>query len=154
MRILCTLFVIAGLALLFGCDGEPRHDIATGEDGSLLGMYITPEPQSLYVDTGDEFFLEWDRGYLPPREFTFTVEQVDSDGATHRLNTEYTKLGTGKYKFDPNGLPSGTFLLLTVSANHEVVKAMYLTDDALYAPAMSRTAPADTNMKNTQVITR
>lgn len=140
MRILCAYALALALILLLGCEGDTRHDIVTGEDGSLLGMTIYPSPQSLNVDTSDDFYLEWAPGYYPPDEFTFTLQQVHRDGTTQYLSTVLTELSVRRYRFEPIAMPSETFLLLTVHGAGETVKAMYLTDSGINL-APSRTVP-------------
>lgn len=142
MRIFCASLLAIFLLLLVGCDGETRHDVVTGEDGTLFGMSIYPDPQSLNVDTSDDFYLEWEPGYYPPNEFTFTLEQVNDDGSVRYVLTELTQLSIRRYRFTPVNLPPRAFLLLTVHGAGESVKAMYLTKNTLLL-APPRAVPAD-----------
>jgi hypothetical protein len=131
MRTLLFSLVVLSLALvLFGCEGNSRHTVVTDEDGSMLGLVVTPEPQSLSIDRSDDFLLDWPAGYAPPSEFTITLRKVDTDGTTEAILTDLGTISTGHYRLEPTStLPAGTFLLLTIASDRERVRAMYLTDD-------------------------
>lgn len=131
MRSLFYVLLAVSLVVLFaGCGGSSRHTVVTEEDGSMLGLVVTPEPQALGIDRGDDFYLDWPAGYAPPREFTVRLRQVDTDATTEAVFTDLHTISTGHYRLSPTStLPAGAFLLLTIISDREAVRAMYLTDD-------------------------
>jgi hypothetical protein len=132
--ILLSLALIALAVVLAGCGGSSRTTINTGTNGSMLGLVITPEPQSLGIDRGDDFFLDWPAGYEPPSSFTVSLRQVDTDATTEAIFTEVDTYSTGHYRVRPTStLPAGTFLLLRIVSDRETVRAMFLTDDSGFA---------------------
>jgi hypothetical protein len=135
-RLMRMIVVVLGVLvlglLLLGCEGETRHTVATGEHGSLYGLLITPEPQSLSVDLDGSFYLDWEPGTEPPSTFEVALRKVNADGDLDPVLTTRTDLSTGHYRFNPSGyLPTRTFLLLTVTDQHtgERVRAMFLTEN-------------------------
>ena len=140
------LLLAAALALLLpvlcGCDGSSRHDVETGGYGTLRGLEITPEPQTLGLRTDKVFYLDWNRGYEPPNQFTVSLKTISEDGTTSPVYTRLIDLDParpGHYRLEPSWyLPTGTFLLLTVTSYGERVRAMYLTESSSYAVKTQR----------------
>jgi len=136
----------AVLVLIFaGCQGETRHDIDTGGSGSLAGLVVTPEPQTLGISTDEVFYLDWQSGYEPPAQLTVTLRSVDSDNTTSSIYTVLDDLdpeNPGHYRLEPSWyLATGTFLLLTVSGDGERMHAMYLTEpSSLFSTTTRRRA--------------
>jgi len=134
----------AVLLLIFvGCTGESRHYIDTGGSGSLAGLVITPEPQSLGIGTDEVFYLDWEPGYEPPPELTISLRSVDPDNTTSAILTDLTDLDPshpGHYRLEPTWyLPTSTFLLLTVSGAGERTRVMYLTEpSSIFSPNTRR----------------
>ena len=125
------------LPILPGCEGAGRHDVYTDEYGTLRGLEITPEPQSLSIDTSDVFYLDWQYGYDPPEEFTVSLREVHADGTTDPLYTVFDEIAVGHYRLAPSWyLAPETFLLLTVSDSEDRVRAVYLTESSgiVYTP--------------------
>ena len=128
-RFVILIAATAVFLLLAGCGGEQRHGVYTGEDGSLEGLVITPEPQSLGIDTGEVFLLDWRTGYDPPAEFTLSLRQVYPDGTTEPIYTELEEIDVGHYRLEPTWyLPTETFVLLTITGDGARTRAMYLTE--------------------------
>lgn len=127
---LLMLAAVLFLPLFIGC-GSSSHDIYTGGYGTLEGLEITPEPQTLDVETDEVFYLDWRYNYEPPEEFTISLKAIYADGTTEAILTEFEDLDPddpGHYRLEPSWyLPEGTFLLLTVTSDDERVRAMYLT---------------------------
>ena len=130
-------FILLGMVLcgllcwVPGClDGSSSHNVDTGGNGTLDGLYLTPEPQTLDVALDDEFDLNWDYGYLPPDVFTVKLQSVDSDGTKNAIYTKLEKIAIDHYRLVPSwSLPTRTFLLLTISGAGQTVHAIYLTED-------------------------
>jgi len=125
--------VIIVLALfLAGCEGDIRHDIQTGGEGSLTGMVITPTPQRIGIETDEVFYLDWRPGYEPPAEFTVSLRYVDPDNTTSPILTvldDLDPINPGHYRLEPSWyLDSSAFLMLTVTGDGESTRAMYLTE--------------------------
>lgn len=130
-RFLLVITVGILLALLSGCEGETRHDIHTGGNGTLLGLVISPEPQSLDVPTDQVFHLDWVNGYEPPQEFTVSLKAIHADGSTDPILTTLDEIDPGHYRLEPTFyLSTETFLLLTVSTTDERQRAIYLTQSS------------------------
>lgn len=139
------IFILIGLALmvmllLASCGGgSSRHTVTTDEDGSMLGLLINPEPQSLGIDRNDDLFLDWPAGYTPPAQFTVSLRQVADDASTTAIFTNLETESTGHYILKPTStLPEGAFLLLRIDSDREHVRAMYLTDKSAFG--MTRAA--------------
>ena len=129
---LVMLAAVLFLPLVIGCEGSSRHVIDTDGYGTLAGLEITPEPQSLGIGTDKVFYLDWRSGYDPPEEFTVSLRAVYEDGSTEPIYTSFQDLdpyNPGHYRLEPSWyLPTGTFLLLSVVSPDERVRAMYLTE--------------------------
>lgn len=133
MRMLWPLILLGVALCLAGCSGERTHDVVTPGDGSLRGLELSPEPQTLSISTGEEFYLDWRDGYEPPSEFHVTLRSIDPDGSTTAIYTDLRTFSTGHYRLEPTmSLPAKTFLLLQVTGAGETVRAMYLTEEGGY----------------------
>lgn len=151
MRTMLFILALAALALILaGCGGSSRTTINTGVNGSMLGLVITPEPQSLGIDRGDDFYLDWPTGYEPPSSFTVSLRKVNTNASTEALFTEVDTFSTGHYRVRPTStLPSGTFIMLRVVSDRETVRVMYLTDDSAFP--MTRKANAGEGQAETTI---
>jgi len=124
------LFLIAIMLamVLLGCQGDVQHHVVTDSSGSLTGMVVSPEPQSLNIDHSADFFLDWDYGYAPPSTFDVKLEKVSPDGSVSPVLTVKERLSAGHYRFAPSvSLPAESFFLFTVSGNNKTARAMYHT---------------------------
>ncbi|HEX2950216.1 MAG TPA: hypothetical protein VHV83_11740 [Armatimonadota bacterium] len=132
-RILFFVLMLCLGCFIAGCEGDVHHDVSTGEDGALDGLVLTPTPQTLDVSSGENFYLDWKRGYTPPATFHVTLETIDNTGYRDGIYTELKTSSVGHYILEPTGsLASEKFLLLTVTGNGETVRAMYLTEEGSY----------------------
>lgn len=142
MRILLVVVALFVLLLLLGCHGESRHDVTTGLNGTLDGLVLTPDPQSLGLPTDTEFLLDWKTGYAPPSTFQVSLKKIDPNGTTGAVLTELDTLSVGHYRLCPtSNLSSQTFYLLQVTGAGQSVRAIYLTGGValqLGAPAATR----------------
>lgn len=143
VRYIIVLLAVVPLLFLVGCEGETKHSITTGGQGTLAGLIVTPEPQTIGIETDSVFYLDWEPGYGPPPELTISLKSVDPDNTTRPVLTELTNLDPddpGHYRLEPSYyLPTETVLLLTVSGGGERQRSMYLTEpDSLYSTTTRR----------------
>lgn len=128
--------------LVLGCQGDTRHTVNTGENGSLDGLALTPTPQSLHIASGTDFYLDWQAGYTPPAHFEVKLETVNTEDTRVGINTELHTISTGHYRLEPVvSLTDDNFLLLTVTGAEQTVRAMYLVDPDRGAPRAPSTTP-------------
>jgi len=140
------VLVTAGLLLfLAGCVGEEKHSIITGGQGTLAGLVVTPEPQTIGIETDDVFYLDWEPGYEPSPELTVSLKSVDPDNTTRPVLTVLTDLDPehpGHYRLEPSYyLPTETLLLLTISGGGERQRAMFLTESSSIFSTTTRRLP-------------
>jgi len=139
--------VLAAALLLFfaGCVGEEKHSIDTGGQGTLAGLVVSPEPQSIGIDTDEVFYLDWEPGYEPPPELTISLKSVDPDNTTWPVYTVLTDLdpaNPGHYRLEPSYyLSTETVLLLTISGGGERQRSMYLTESSSIFSTNTRRVP-------------
>lgn len=128
--------------MVLGCQGETRHTVNTGENGSLNGLVLTPTPQSLHIDSGTDFSLDWQAGLTPPARFDVKLETVDTEDTRVGINTELRTISAGHYRLEPvASLSNENFLLLTVTGAEQTVRAIYLVDPDRSTPRASSTSP-------------
>lgn len=146
MRQWIGLCACLALVMFAGCSGENSHTVTTGEDGSLVGMLLLPNPQSLGIATSTDFDLTWRKGATPPSNFTVGLEELDpKEGAdTTPIRTELEKVSTTHYILRPVGiLGEGTFVMVRVRGAGEEERAIYLTHYSAFSGAPRQAAPAD-----------
>jgi hypothetical protein len=132
--IVLWVLALAAIVLLGGCHGETHHEVTTETYGTLEGLVITPEPQTLEISTGTEFELDWEYGTYPPKTFSVELDRVSADGSKQGILTDLHKLGNGHYRLEPIvSLPEETFLLLRVTSSYQEERAIYLTDSVFNA---------------------
>ncbi len=124
------LFGLVLVLLLCGCnqDGDLRHDINTGSSGSLDGLVITPDPQSLGIATDTEFYLDWSAGTTPPSTFTVTLRKIENTGQTQLVRTILNTLSTGHYRvYKDWKMGSQSYYMLEIIGGGKTVRSIYLT---------------------------
>ncbi|MHB0936504.1 MAG: hypothetical protein ACYDCO_08585 [Armatimonadota bacterium] len=145
LKYFIPLAAAALLLFLAGCVGEEKPSVITGGQGTLAGLVVTPEPQTIGIETDDVFYLDWEPGYEPPPELTISLKSVDPDNSTWPVLTVLTDLdpaNPGHYRLEPSYyLPTETVLLLTVSGGGERQRAMYLTESDSIFSATTRRLP-------------
>lgn len=142
-------FVLLILTLLFalvltGCEGSgaAHHDVVTDAHGSLYGMTISPDPQTLGIPVSTDFLVSWQHDTYPPNSFQVSLYSVDTDNHLEEIYTDFTELGPGSYKLAPtHNLPDKSFLLLTISGGGETQDSIFLTDSTNNAPAKLSVGP-------------
>lgn len=149
MRATILLLMALCGVILIGCGGDSRHDVVTGENGTLAGLVISPTPQKLEIRQSTDFYLDWEPGTEPPSQFKVEMESIDKDGTLTGQSSDLKTISTGHYRLEPDYLDGQTFYLLTVSGNGEEVRAIYLTGGSSTSNNMPHTPSPDSQVRHT-----